>query len=52
MHPDLPAQAGDEGGWGKEKCRRNRSEKRQFRALGFSGEVKLPPPEVRGSIQR
>ena len=49
--PQTGADFGDEGGWGKEKCRRNRSEKRQFRALGFSGDVKLTPSVVRGSTQ-
>ncbi len=29
--PQTGADFGDEGGWGKEKCRRSRSEKRQFR---------------------
>jgi len=49
--PQTEADFGDEGGWGKGKCRRNRSGKRQFRALGFSEEVNLTPSAVRGSTQ-
>ena len=42
--PQTGADFGDEGRLGEEKCRRNRSEKRQFRALGFSGDIKLTFP--------
>jgi len=49
--PQTGADSGDEGSWGKEKCRSNRSERQQFRALGFSGDVKLTPSVVRGSTQ-
>ena len=49
--PRIGAYLGNEGGWGKGKCQRNRSEKRQFRALGFSREVKLTPSVARASKQ-
>jgi hypothetical protein len=39
------------GRQGKEKCPRHRLGKQQFRALGFSGDAKLTPSVVRGSIQ-
>lgn len=40
---------GDEGGWGQEECRRNRSEKQQLQALGFSGDARLTRSVVHGS---
>jgi hypothetical protein len=49
--PQIGADFGDEGGWEKEMCQSNRSEKRQFGALGFSGDVRLTPSVVRGSTQ-
>ena len=47
--PQTGADFGGEGGRGKGKSRRNRSEKWQFRASGFSEEVQLTPSAVRGS---
>ena len=49
--PQTGSDFGDEGGRGRKKCLRTGSEKRQFLALGFSGEVKLTRSVVRGSPQ-
>jgi len=41
----------NEGGSGRKKCLRTAAEKRQLRALGFSGDVKLTPSVVRAGTQ-